>query len=508
MATGNSYLLALDQGTTSSRALLIDQQGQVAGMAQQEFRQIYPEPGWVEHDAQEIWDSQAKVVKDLLRKLSGQDRLVGVGITNQRETTIVWDRRSGRPIANAIVWQDRRTAAYCEQLKAQGLSERIQSKTGLIIDAYFSASKIRWLLEKVPGARDKAQRGELAAGTVDSWLIWNLTRGQVHATDATNASRTMLYNIHTAAWDQELLDLFEIPKSMLPEVKSSSEIYGTIDKDLFGHAVPIAGVAGDQQAALFGQLCIEPGMMKNTYGTGCFLVLNTGSKPITSQNKLLTTVAWRLGKETTYALEGSVFIGGAVVQWLRDGLGLIANSKDIEALAAKAKDNGGVYFVPAFTGLGAPYWDPYARGTIIGLTRGTGREHIARAALEAIAYQTRDVVEAMRADADIPLKELRVDGGASANPQLMQFQADLLSAAVVRPRCLESTAMGAAYFAGLSTGFFPHMDALKGLWQRDARYEPKMQESERRRLYGMWKAAIKHASGWARDAEVQAQPQA
>jgi glycerol kinase len=508
MATGNSYLLALDQGTTSSRALLIDQQGQVAGMAQQEFRQIYPEPGWVEHDAQEIWDSQAKVVKDLLNKLSGQDRLVGVGITNQRETTIVWDRKTGRPIANAIVWQDRRTAAYCEQLKAQGLSERIQSKTGLVIDAYFSASKIRWLLEKIPGARDKAQRGELAAGTVDSWLIWNLTRGQVHATDATNASRTMLYNIHNGNWDQELLDLFEIPKSMLPEVKSSSEIYGTMDKDLFGQAAPIAGVAGDQQAALFGQLCIEPGMMKNTYGTGCFLVLNTGSKPITSQNKLLTTVAWRLGKETTYALEGSVFIGGAVVQWLRDGLGLIANSKDIEALASKAKDNGGVYFVPAFTGLGAPYWDPYARGTIIGLTRGTGREHIARAALEAIAYQTRDVVEAMRADANIPLKELRVDGGASANPQLMQFQADLLAAAVVRPRCLESTAMGAAYFAGLATGFFPHMDALKGLWQKDVRYEPQMQESERRRLYGMWKAAIKHASGWARDAEVGAQPQA
>ncbi|HET9235940.1 MAG TPA: glycerol kinase GlpK [Oligoflexus sp.] len=508
MATGNSYLLALDQGTTSSRALLIDQQGQVAGMAQQEFRQIYPEPGWVEHDAQEIWDSQAKVVKDLLTKLSGQDRLVGVGITNQRETTIVWDRKTGRPIANAIVWQDRRTAAYCEQLKAQGLSERIQSKTGLVIDAYFSASKIRWLLEKIPGARDKAQRGELAAGTVDSWLIWNLTRGQVHATDATNASRTMLYNIHNGSWDQELLDLFEIPKSMLPEVKSSSEVYGNMDKDLFGHAAPIAGVAGDQQAALFGQLCIEPGMMKNTYGTGCFLVLNTGNKPITSQNKLLTTVAWRLGKETTYALEGSVFIGGAVVQWLRDGLGLIANSKDIEALAAKAKDNGGVYFVPAFTGLGAPYWDPYARGTIIGLTRGTGREHIARAALEAIAYQTRDVVEAMRADANIPLKELRVDGGASANPQLMQFQADLLAAAVVRPRCLESTAMGAAYFAGLATGFFPHMDALKGLWQKDVRYEPRMQESERRRLYGMWKAAIKHASGWARDAEVGAQPQA
>ncbi|HYX38417.1 MAG TPA: glycerol kinase GlpK [Oligoflexus sp.] len=503
MATGNSYLLALDQGTTSSRALLIDHKGQVAGMAQQEFRQIYPEPGWVEHDAQEIWESQAKVVKELLQKLNGQDRLVGLGITNQRETTIVWDRKTGRPLANAIVWQDRRTAAFCEQLKAKGLSEKIQSKTGLVIDAYFSASKIRWLLEKIPGARDKAERGELAAGTVDSWLIWQLTRGKVHATDATNASRTMLYNIHTGAWDKELLELFELPPSMLPEVKSSSEIYGTVDKEIFGHAVPIAGVAGDQQAALFGQLCLEPGMMKNTYGTGCFLVLNTGHKPISSQNKLLTTVAWRLGKETTYALEGSVFIGGAVVQWLRDGLGLIANSKDIEALAAQAKDNGGVYFVPAFTGLGAPYWDPYARGTIIGLTRGTGREHIARAALEAIAYQTRDVVEAMRADANIPLKELRVDGGASANPHLMQFQADILAAAVVRPRCLESTAMGAAYFAGLATGFFPHMDALKGLWQRDVRYEPVMQENERRRLYEMWKAAIKHASGWARDAEIR-----
>lgn len=503
MATGNSYLLALDQGTTSSRALLIDDKGQVAGMAQQEFRQIYPEPGWVEHDANEIWESQSKVVRELVQKMSGQDRLVGVGITNQRETTIVWDRKTGRPIANAIVWQDRRTAAYCEQLKAKGFSDRIQSKTGLVIDSYFSATKIRWLLEKIPGARDKAQRGELAAGTVDSWLIWQLTKGKVHATDMTNASRTMLFNIHKGEWDQELLDLLEIPKSLLPEVKSCSEIYGTMDKDLFGHAAPIAGVAGDQHAALFGQLCLEPGMLKNTYGTGCFLMLNTGSKPIPSHNKLLSTIAWRLGKETTYALEGSVFIGGAVVQWLRDGLGIIANSKEIETLSAKAENNGGVYFVPAFTGLGAPYWDPYARGTIIGLTRGTGREHIARAALEAIAYQTRDVVEAMRADANIPLKELRVDGGASANPQLMQFQADLLHAAVVRPKCLESTAMGAAYFAGLATGFFPHTDALKGLWQRDVKYEPKMHETERRRLYEAWKAAIKHAAGWARDAEIQ-----
>ncbi len=503
MATGNSYLLALDQGTTSSRALLIDTQGQVAGMSQQEFRQIYPEPGWVEHDANEIWESQSYVVKDLLKKLSGNDRVVGIGITNQRETTVIWERKTGRPIAHAIVWQDRRTASFCEQLKAKGYSELIQSKTGLIIDAYFSATKIRWLLEKVPGARDKAQKGELAAGTIDSWLIWQLTLGRVHATDVSNASRTMLYNIHKGEWDQELLELFEVPRSLLPEVRSSSEIYGTVDKDLFGHEAPIAGVAGDQQAALFGQLCLEPGMIKNTYGTGCFLVLNTGSKPIASQNKLLTTVAWRLGKETTYALEGSVFIGGAVVQWLRDGLGIIASSKDVEALAAKAPDNGGVYFVPAFTGLGAPYWDPYARGTIIGLTRGTGREHIARAALEAIAYQTRDVVEAMRADAHIPLKELRVDGGASANPHLMQFQADLLAASVVRPRCLESTAMGAAYFAGLATGFFPHTDALKGLWQKDVHYEPSMPERERMRLYGSWQAAIKHAAGWARDAEVR-----
>jgi len=503
MATGNSYLLALDQGTTSSRALLIDTKGQVAGMAQQEFRQIYPEPGWVEHDANEIWESQSHVVKDLLKKLGGNDRVVGIGITNQRETTVIWERKTGRPIAHAIVWQDRRTASFCEHLKAKGYSELIQSKTGLVIDAYFSATKIRWLLEKVPGARDKAQKGELAAGTIDSWLIWQLTRGRVHATDASNASRTMLYNIHKGEWDQELLELFEVPRSLLPEVRSSSEIYGTVDKDLFGYEAPIAGVAGDQQAALFGQLCLEPGMIKNTYGTGCFLVLNTGTKPIPSQNKLLTTIAWRLGKETTYALEGSVFIGGAVVQWLRDGLGIIASSKEVETLAARAPDNGGVYFVPAFTGLGAPYWDPYARGTIIGLTRGTGREHIARAALEAIAYQTRDVVEAMRADADIPLKELRVDGGASANPQLMQFQADLLAAAVVRPRCLESTAMGAAYFAGLATGFFPHTDALKGLWQKDVRYEPSMPERERMRLYGSWQAAVKHAAGWAHDAEVR-----
>ncbi|MCX6130823.1 MAG: glycerol kinase, partial [Proteobacteria bacterium] len=375
--------------------------------------------------------------------------------------------------------------------------------TGLVIDAYFSASKIRWLLEHIPGAREKAARSQLAVGTVDSWLIWNLTRGKVHATDFTNASRTMLFNIHKGEWDQELLDLFEIPRSLLPEVHSCSEIYGMMDKDLFGHEAPIAGVAGDQQAALFGQLCLEPGMLKNTYGTGCFLMLNTGKKPIVSQNKLISTIAWRLGKETSYALEGSVFVGGAVVQWLRDGLGLIERAKDIEELAAKAKDNGGVYFVPAFTGLGAPYWDPYARGTIIGLTRGTGREHIARAALEAIAFQSRDVVDAMRADAKIPLQELRVDGGASANAQLMQFQADLLGASVVRPRCLESTAMGAAYFAGLALGFFPHIDALQGLWQEDAHYTPLMPEETRQRLYRSWQAAIKHASGWARDTDIK-----
>lgn len=496
--TGQRYILALDQGTTSSRALLVDKEGKVAGSAQQEFRQIFPEPSWVEHDPEEIWNTQFKVLKDVLKKLQPSDSLDSIGITNQRETTIIWDRKSGKPIANAIVWQDRRTAALCEEWKKRGLAEHIQQKTGLVIDAYFSASKIHWLLANVPGARERADKGELAFGTVDCWLIWKLTQGKVHATDFTNASRTMLFNIHTGQWDKDLLEVLDIPSSLLPEVKSCSEIYAKVPKDLFGYEVPIAGVAGDQQAALFGQLCLEPGMVKNTYGTGCFLMLNIGKEPIVSHKKLVTTIAWKYNGEVTYALEGSIFIGGAVVQWLRDGLQIIEKSSDVEKLAASVEDNGGVYFVPAFTGLGAPFWDPYARGTLIGLTRGTTKGHIARAALEAIAFQTRDIIDAMRDDAGIPLKELRVDGGASVNSQLMQFQADILQATVVRPKCLELTAMGAAYFAGLATGFFKNTDELRKLWQKEATYESRMKDEARTRLYSAWQSAVKHSGGWAR----------
>ncbi len=496
--SGQRYILALDQGTTSSRALLIDQAGKVVGIEQEEFPQIYPEPGWVEHDPLAIWSSQFQVLKTLVKKLSPSDEIAGIGITNQRETTVVWDRKTGKPIYNAIVWQDRRTADQCEEWKKRGLSELIQQKTGLVIDAYFSASKIKWILDKVPGARERAIKGELAFGNIDSWLMWNLSDGKIHATDVTNASRTMIYNIHTGEWDKSLLELFDIPAAILPQIRSCSEIYGEVSKDKFGFAAPISGVAGDQHAALFGQLCLEPGMIKNTYGTGCFLMLNIGHEPILSQKKLLTTVAWKLGKETTFAFEGSIFMGGAIVQWLRDGLQMIEKSSDVEKLAAKVSDNGGVYFVPAFVGLGAPYWDPYARGTIIGLTRGTKKEHIARAALEAIAYQTRDIIDAMRADAKIPLKELRVDGGASANAQLMQFQADLLNATVVRPKSLELTAMGAAYFAGLATGFFSSVEALKALWQKETTYETKMPEAERAKLYKTWQSAVKHAAGWAK----------
>lgn len=499
MAKASSYILALDQGTTSSRALLIDKDGQVKAAAQEEFEQYYPRPGWVEHDPEQIWESQARVMRRVAEKLQSGETVAGIGITNQRETTLLWDRRSGKPIHRAIVWQDRRTAELCERWKSQGFGGKVQDKTGLIIDAYFSASKIRWLLDEVPGAKQAAEQGQLAFGTIDSWLIWKLSKGRLHLTDVTNASRTMLFNIKTGSWDSELLELFGIPRSLLPEVRSCSEIYGSVEKDILGFEAPIAGVAGDQHAALFGQLCLEEGMIKNTYGTGCFLMLNIGPNPKASKNKLLTTVAWEIGGQKTYALEGSVFIGGAAVQWLRDGLGIIKHSKEVETLAAHVSDNGGVYFVPAFTGMGAPYWDPYARGMIIGLTRGTTREHIARATLEAIAFQTRDLIEAMRADANIPLKELRVDGGASINPQLMQFQADLLAAKVVRPKQLESTALGAAYFAGLACQFFESPEALRRLWQRDASYDPKMDLRERARLYKMWQSAVQHAAGWARD---------
>ncbi len=495
----STYILALDQGTTSSRALLIDKAGQVKAAAQEEFEQHYPNPAWVEHDPEQIWTTQLSVMRRAVANLKPGERVEAIGITNQRETTLIWDRKTGKPIHRAIVWQDRRTAELCETWKSKGYATSVQERTGLVIDAYFSASKIRWLLDEVPGAKEAAAAGRLAFGTIDSWLIWKLSGGKLHATDITNASRTMLFNIHKAEWDDELLRLFDIPSSLLPQVRSSSEIYGNIDKGILATSIPIAGVAGDQHAALFGQLCLEEGMIKNTYGTGCFLMLNTGSQPTKSRNKLITTIAWQMDGKITYALEGSVFIGGAAVQWLRDGLGLIEHSKDVEALAARASDNGGVYFVPAFTGLGAPYWDPYARGTIIGLTRGTKPEHIARATLEAIAFQSRDVIEAMRADAGIPIKELRVDGGASINPQLMQFQADILSAKVVRPKQLESTALGAAYFAGLATQFFESPDALRKLWQRDAAYEPKMEAKDEARLYRRWQAAVQHAAGWARE---------
>ena len=439
------YILALDQGTSSSRAIVFDQKGTPCAVAQKEFRQIFPQSGWVEHDPHEIWSSQASVIAEAITMMDINGlNLAGIGITNQRETTIVWDSETEEPIYNAIVWQDRRTSDYCDELKNQGLTDTIRQKTGLIIDAYFSATKIKWILDNVPGARKRAERGKLMFGTVDTWLIWRLTRGEIHVTDVSNASRTMLFNINTLDWDQELLDLFGIPRSMMPEVKSSSEIYGHTKTTIFAHKVPISGIAGDQQAALFGQMCTEPGMVKNTYGTGCFLLMNSGEKPILSKNNLITTVAWKIGDKVNYALEGSIFVGGSVVQWLRDGLGVINSSSEVEELASRVPDTNGVYFVPALTGLGAPWWDQYARGTIVGISRGTNTAHIARAALEGIAYQTMDITAAMSRDAGIPLKELKVDGGASRNNLLMQFQADILGTRVIRPQVVETTAMGAA----------------------------------------------------------------
>ena len=439
------YILALDQGTSSSRAIVFDENGQTKAVAQKEFTQIFPKPGWVEHNPMEIWSSQASVIAEAITSIhiNGLD-IAAIGITNQRETTIVWDAETGEPVYNAIVWQDRRTSEYCDMLKERGLTDTIRSKTGLIIDAYFSATKIRWILENVPYAREKADQGKLRFGTVDTWLIWMLTRGEVHVTDVSNASRTMIYNIHDLCWDKELLDLFGIPESMMPQVKSSSEVYGYTKTTLFAHEVPIAGIAGDQQAALFGQMCTEPGAVKNTYGTGCFLLMNSGEKPITSSNNLLTTIAWKIGDKVTYALEGSIFVAGSVVQWLRDGLGIISSSSEVEALAASVPDNGGVYFVPALTGLGAPYWDQYAKGSLYGISRGTTAAHIARAALEGIAFQTMDIVNAMQKDAGVELAELKVDGGASRNNLLMQFQADILGTSVIRPQVTETTALGAA----------------------------------------------------------------
>jgi glycerol kinase len=490
------YVLALDQGTTSSRAIIFDRDGAIKATAQQEFTQIFPKAGWVEHDPQEIWASQLGVAVEAIGRAGLRAReIAAIGITNQRETTIVWDRVSGEPIYPAIVWQDRRTAEYCEQLKADGAGPIVQQKTGLLIDAYFSASKIRWILDHVPDAREKAAAGRLAFGTVDSWLIWKLTDGRHHVTDVSNASRTMVFNIHTLDWDEELLRLFDIPRAMLPDVRGSSETYG--DAATPGLTdVPIAGVAGDQQAALFGQMCRQPGMSKNTYGTGCFLLQNIGTTPTPSRHQLVTTVAWRIGARTEYALEGSVFIGGAVVQWIRDGLGLIRTATDIEPLAASVPDNGGVYIVPAFAGLGAPHWDPFARGTIVGLTRGATAAHLARAALESIAYQVADLLDAMGADAGIPLTELRADGGAATNNGLMQIQADLLGVPVVRPAVTETTALGAAYLAGLGVGFWTSTDEITGQWRVDRRFEPAMPASEARALRSRWSAAVERAKGW------------
>ena len=491
------YILALDQGTTSSRTIVFDEAGEIRAVAQKEFEQIFPQPGWVEHDPDEIWASQIGTVTEAVARAGiGLADIAAVGITNQRETTVIWDRATGRPIHHAIVWQDRRTAPMIDQLNARGASEVVRRKTGLIPDAYFSASKVAWLLDNVPGARAQAEAGRLAFGTIDSWLVYKLTGGRLHLTDVSNASRTMLFNIHTLAWDDELLGFWNIPRSLLPEVRSSSEIYGECRAPGL-EGVALAGIAGDQQAALFGQLCTRSGMAKNTYGTGCFMLMNTGVHATTSRNNLLTTVAWRIGAETQYALEGSVFIGGAVVQWLRDGLQLIRSARDIEALALTVPDNGGVYLVPAFAGLGAPHWDPYARGTVCGLTRGTTGGHLARAALESIAFQVADLLDAMAADSGLRLPELRVDGGAAANDTLLQHQADLLQTSIVRPKVTETTALGAAFLAGLAAGFWKSTDDLSHHWQVDRRFEPRLDADRIAQMRARWNQAVARAKGWA-----------
>ncbi len=493
-----NYIMSLDQGTTSSRAILFAKDGTIAAVAQKEFKQIFPQPGWVEHDPMEIWVSQATVAKEAMLKLSIKTTaVVGIGITNQRETTVVWDKKTGTPVYNAIVWQDRRTAAYCDELRSKGLAEKIQMKTGLIVDAYFSATKIKWILDHVEGARERASKGELAFGTIDSWLLWKLTEGKVHTTDVSNASRTMLFNIETMSWDNELLTLFSIPASMLPEVKSNSEIYGYASA-INMHDVPIAGMAGDQQSALFGQMCKEVGMVKNTYGTGCFMLMNTGTKLVRSKNNLLTTVAWKIGNSTHYALEGSVFIAGAAVQWLRDGLKIIKQSSDVQTLAATVEDTDGVVVVPAFSGLGAPHWDAYARGTIFGITRGTTEAHIARATLESIAYQTYDVLHAMESDAALPIKELRVDGGATVNDLMMQFQCDILGVKVLRPETIETTALGAAYLAGLATGFWKDIDSIAEQWKINASFTPSMSVDIKEKKLAAWKRAVKAVLAWSK----------
>ena len=491
------FIIALDQGTTSSRAIIFDHAGSIKNIAQAEFQQIFPNPGWVEHDANEIWDSQLKVLKDCVKSSGISFRQINtIGITNQRETTVIWNRETGEPIHNAIVWQDRRTADYCQSLKAAGKAELIQKKTGLIIDAYFSATKIKWLLDHVEGARALANEGKLAFGTIDCWLVYKLTGGKVHVTDVSNASRTMIYDIHNLSWDQELMDLMDIPASLLPEVKSSSEVYGHVSEDILEGQVSISGIAGDQQAALFGQMCTKAGMAKNTYGTGCFLVMNTGEEVVTSKNNLLSTIAWQVNGVTQYALEGSVFVGGAAIQWLRDGIGILNDASDSEAIATEVEDNGGVYFVPALTGLGAPHWDPYARGTIVGITRGTNRSHFTRAALESICYQVNDVVKAMEADTGKPLSELRVDGGAVANNFLLQFQSDMLRSAVSRPTVLETTALGAAYLAGLATGYWSSLEEISKQWGLDRKFEPEMAVDKANGYKEQWNKAVGRAKQW------------
>ncbi len=492
-----SYILAFDQGTTSSRSIVFNHDGQIVTVAQKEFQQIYPKPGWVEHDPMEIWSSQNSTASEALSRANLKtDDIAAVGVTNQRETTIVWDRRTGKPVYNAIVWQDRRTADYCGQLKRDGVEAMVSKKTGLRLDPYFAGTKVRWILENVDGVRARAERGDLLFGTVDSWLVWQLTARKVHVTDITNASRTLFYNLETDDWDDDLLELFNVPRCMLPEIKSCSEVYGEVEKNLYPGGAPIAGIAGDQHAALFGQACFSPGMAKNTYGTGCFLLMNTGDTPVRSENNLLTTVGWRIGDRTEYALEGSIFIGGAVVQWIRDELQLVRTAQELDRLAETVKDAGGLYIVPAFAGLGAPHWDPYARGAALGMTRGTNRAHFCRAALESIAFQSEDLITCMEKDSGLSLKELRVDGGASRSKPLLQFQADLLQESVVRPKCIETTAMGAAYLAGLAVGFWDSRDTIRQNWEAEVTFEPVRNADEMAALRAGWEKALERSKNW------------
>ncbi|RLJ61518.1 glycerol kinase [Lacinutrix venerupis] len=494
------YILSLDQGTTSSRAIVFDKKGNVVSLAQKEFTQYFPKPGWVEHDPTEIWSTQAGVATEAIaNKNLNAENIAAIGITNQRETVVVWDKNTGKPVYNAIVWQDKRTSNYCDELKKAGKNDLIRQKTGLVIDSYFSGTKVKWILDNVEGARSKAEAGDLILGTIDTWLIWNFTKGAQHITDVTNASRTMMFNINTMEWDDELLKLLTIPKTMLPKVKQSSEVYGQTTSSFFDTKIPISGIAGDQQAALFGQMCTKPGMVKNTYGTGCFMLMNIGEKPIVSENNLLTTVAWKVGGKTTYALEGSIFIAGAVVQWLRDGLKIIRNSSEIEKLAGSVESSDGVYFVPAFAGLGAPHWNQHAKGTIFGLTRGTTDAHIARAALDSIAFQTMDILKAMEADADISIKELRVDGGATINNMLMQFQSDVLNTITVRPKIVETTAMGAAFLAGLAVGYWENAEEIQDIWQTDKTFNPIEDRTETEENIKGWYKAIEALEYWTKN---------